>query len=154
MIHDLTVRTRLGSVDLVPFLQRDEGLQAETLEWERKPAALALSDRGWSADRIARATGLKTSAVTELLGTGTVSVPVPVNPARADRSKQARACRFAERIKVDGRWFHPRAPHGTTNGYGNYGCRCTPCTDVHSAACGRYAAKLTTAAGARDADPS
>lgn len=27
-------------------------------------------------------------------------------------------------------------PHGTANGYGNYGCRCAPCTEAHRIACG------------------
>lgn len=28
--------------------------------------------------------------------------------------------------------------HGTTNAYGNYGCRCTPCRKAKSAAPTRY----------------
>lgn len=33
-----------------------------------------------------------------------------------------RKARFAQRYL-----FHPEAPHGTTNGFSNYGCRCPAC---------------------------
>lgn len=40
--------------------------------------------------------------------------------------------RYAERELIDDRWVHPRAEHGTTNGYNNYGCRCAPCSEARS----------------------
>lgn len=136
---DLTARTRLGAADLEPCFRRDRGEQGvEIRDWERKPAALALALMGWSPERIGQATGLHTTAVLELLG-GRPPAPVRA-PARRRRDiKAARARRFAERIKVDGRWFHPRATHGTPSGYTNYGCRCTPCTAAHTSECSRYA---------------
>jgi hypothetical protein len=143
MFTDLTARTRLGAADLEPCFRRDRGEQnVEIRDWERKPAALALALMGWSPERIGQATGLHTPAVIELLGgrpTATVQRPA-VRPRRD--TKAARARRFAERIKkVDGRWFHPRAPHGKPSGYTNYGCRCTPCTAAHTSECSRYARK-------------
>lgn len=32
------------------------------------------------------------------------------------------------RVLKDGRAFHPDAPHASSVGYGNYGCRCTDCS--------------------------
>jgi len=32
----------------------------------------------------------------------------------------------------------PEHVHGSVNGYGNYGCRCRPCTDAHVAKCKVY----------------
>lgn len=47
--------------------------------------------------------------------------------------RAARARRLEKRIQVDGRWFHPDAPHGSDNGYNAYGCRCLECRTVHAA---------------------
>jgi len=156
MFPTATARTRLGAADLEPFRRRDAGdKDVEIRTWERKPAALALADEGWTPERIAHATGLHSTDVIELLG-GRPAATVQ-RPARPSRGvKAARARRFAERIEVDGRPFHPRAPHGTPNGYGNYGCRCTPCTSAHTGKCARYAATLTTVqhGGGVGADPS
>lgn len=44
------------------------------------------------------------------------------------RRIRLRAETFARRVTVDGRLFHPDAPHGTHGGYCNYGCRCKDCT--------------------------
>jgi hypothetical protein len=132
---DLTARTRLGAADLEPCFRRDRGEQGiEIRDWERKPAALALALMGWSPERIGQATGLQTPAVIDLLdGRPAVApAPQPVAPTRTEHRRRARALRFAERITVNGRAFHPRAPHGTPNGYGNYGCRCIPCRAAHS----------------------
>lgn len=44
----------------------------------------------------------------------------------------------AQRILMDGRPFHPHAPHGTVNGYSYYGCGCAECTAAQSFANRRY----------------
>lgn len=44
---------------------------------------------------------------------------------RAETKKQNRA----ERELIDGVLVHPYAPHGTSNGYNWYGCKCRPCKD-------------------------
>lgn len=36
--------------------------------------------------------------------------------------------------KVNGKNFHPNAPHGTTNGYNNYRCRCAECQHANKLA--------------------
>lgn len=50
-----------------------------------------------------------------------------VNTARVLRRK-------AERLRE----IPPDRVHGTRGGYLNWGCRCRPCTDAHSAACAAY----------------
>ena len=129
MIADLTIRTRLGAVDLVPFLRRDEGQHGvELLDWERRPAVLALTDRGWHPERIAHATGLRVGDVHDVLADRD---PSP-EPKPVQSWSEKRASRWAERILVDGRMVHPDAPHGTTTGYAHWGCRCIPCGDAQS----------------------
>jgi hypothetical protein len=129
MIADLTIRTRLGAVDLVPFLRRDEGQHGvELLDWERRPAVLALTDRGWHAERIAHATGLRVADVHDVLA-GVETLP----EARSVQSwTEKRARRKAERILIDDVPVHPDAPHGTTTGYTHWSCRCIPCGDAQS----------------------
>lgn len=69
ILPDLTAKTPLGAVDLVPFLRRDAGTHgAEMREWERAPAALALARIGWHPERIGKAVGLSSGRVHELLG--------------------------------------------------------------------------------------
>lgn len=52
--------------------------------------------------------------------------------ANTDRAR-ARRQRLRElRQFVGGRWISPYAEHGTLNGYGNWQCRCWPCTDAHT----------------------
>lgn len=135
MIPDLTVRTRLGVVDLVPFLRRDEGdKNAQLCDWEKKPAVLALDKRGWERERIVHATGLRSDDVDAVLsGAGTIR-EFPPAPAETEAQKQStvRRQRAAERVMVSGRWHHPRAPHGTLTGYKHWCCRCEPCSDVYS----------------------
>lgn len=38
------------------------------------------------------------------------------------------------------------APHGKVSTYRNWGCRCAPCTEVHSKSCSDYYAKRVRAA--------
>src|SRR5256885_704702 len=43
----------------------------------------------------------------------------------------------------DGQPLAPDDPrHGTTNGYGNLGCRCTPCTEAHRQNHAAYMARV------------
>src|SRR5690349_20523265 len=48
----------------------------------------------------------------------------------AQHNRTTRQNVLAERYKVDGRWFHPRAPHGEVKGARYYGCNCVPCGKV------------------------
>lgn len=48
--------------------------------------------------------------------------------AHAGAQKSFRAKRYAARVLLWGRLYHPDAPHGTKGGYTNYGCRCTGCS--------------------------
>jgi len=48
--------------------------------------------------------------------------------------QEQREQRRAECVWINGRPFHPRAKHGTENGYSHYGCGCRECTDAYSAA--------------------
>jgi hypothetical protein len=41
--------------------------------------------------------------------------------------------RRAERVMVEGKLVHLRAPHGRPTGYSNYGCRCGECTAAWTA---------------------
>jgi DNA-binding transcriptional MerR regulator len=68
-LSTLTARNALGSADLLPCFRRDEGAKkVEVLDWERRPAALALAALpGWGVDRVARATGLRNEEVREVL---------------------------------------------------------------------------------------
>lgn len=52
-----------------------------------------------------------------------------VNTRRCTRNRVAR---IAERVTIGGRKVHPRAPHGTDNGYLNYYCRCSLCVAAGS----------------------
>lgn len=136
---ELTVKTRLGTVDLLPFLRRDAGqLGVVMYEWERRPAALALHERGWTQERIGGCTRRR-----------------PVRPSDPNDIYRRR---LAQRTVVNGRWYHPGAPHGR-NGYTNFGCRCTTCTDASSAARRAWGAKARerkrgSRQEAHDANPS
>ena len=57
---------------------------------------------------------------------------IPGQPRTAEyRTKLRKAQLFSRRVLRDGRAYAPDAPnHGTTNGYGKYGCRCEPCCDA------------------------
>jgi hypothetical protein len=135
MFQDLTIRTRLGAVDLVPFLRRDEGATGvEVREWERRPAALALTERGWHPERIAYATGLRVTDVQETLDGWAPPAPGPKRISPALYQKGLRARRLAERVLVDGHLVHPDAKHGTPAGVKHYGCNCGPCRATKRAA--------------------
>lgn len=124
MIPDLTVRTRLGVVDLVPFMRRDEGdKEVQLRDWEKGPAVIALDELGWHQERIAHATGLHGDAIRDVLEG---REPEPEPKPQLSR-EEIRDRRMAERVNVDGRWVHPDAPHGKTSGYTHWGCRCPLC---------------------------
>ena len=65
--------------------------------------------------------------------------------------------RRLERVQVDGAWYHPRAPHGTLDGYTNWGCRCAPCRQAMRDYQQDYRARRTESApadeGAADISP-
>ena len=68
MIPDLTYRTRLGAVDLVPMLRRAEGdYSAPIPDGEREAGALALHGLGWSVEQIHRATGLNSIDIRDII---------------------------------------------------------------------------------------
>jgi hypothetical protein len=137
MIADLTIRTRLGAVDLVPFMRRDEGVKdVELCDWERKPAALALHERGWDRERIVHATGLRADDVDAVLS-GAEVPEAQKKPIVWGHQQQAsvRLRRAAERVLVDGRMVHPDAPHGEMSGYKHWCCRCEPGSTVYSIHC-------------------
>lgn len=139
ILPDLTAKTPLGAVDLVPFLRRDAGaLGVAMREWERAPAALALARMGWHPERIGHAVGLSSGRVHELLGDHEVRRTERHRKAaaRAEHTatwRQAQARRFAGRVEVGGRLIHPLAPrHGHHSIYTSWGCRCVPCSRAHS----------------------
>jgi hypothetical protein len=53
---------------------------------------------------------------------------------RDANSLKGHEARYAERELDGDRWVHPRAEHGTANGYNNYGCRCAPCSAAQAGA--------------------
>lgn len=49
-----------------------------------------------------------------------------------DNSTKYRYARYEKRVEIDGRLVAVEAPrHGVTSSYGNWGCRCVPCTEAH-----------------------
>lgn len=57
--------------------------------------------------------------------------------AHMTRMRAERAARLARRVLVDGRLVAPVPPekHGKATTYGNWGCRCEPCTQANNAGC-------------------
>ena len=129
MLDDLTVRTRYGAVDLVPFLRRDAGEESELPDWEKPAAAVALRGRGWTIHRVARAVGLSHESVQEVLD-GRWRPARPANPESLVELSR-RENRRAGRVMCECRWVHPDAPHGKSSSYKNWGCQCGPCTEAH-----------------------
>lgn len=54
--------------------------------------------------------------------------------AASARRRRLRRARRAERVLIDGRLVHPKAPHGTAGGMQNWGCQCDPCRTANSVA--------------------
>ncbi|PRY56483.1 hypothetical protein [Glycomyces artemisiae] len=88
-LPNMTVRTPLGSADLVPFLRRDARLpDVELRDWEREPAALALSARrGWGIERVAHATGMDRDRLRELLAEHAPHLLPAPKPEEAPRGR-------------------------------------------------------------------
>lgn len=130
MLDDLTVRTRYGAVDLVPFLRRDVGEDVDLLDWEKPAATLALHGRGWTIHRVARAVGLSHEVVQKILDGRWRPARPSTEASLAERDRRER--RRAERVMVDGRLVHPDAPHGEPRAQKNWSCQCLPCTDANA----------------------
>lgn len=124
LFASLTIRTELGSVDMVALQRIDAGDESVSLpEWERKAAVLALHRKGWPLYRISKVTSLNNETVTDLIRKYCPE-DLPETPEEQDTYRR----RLAERVLIDGRMVHPRAPHGKKTGYVHWGCRCDPCT--------------------------
>lgn len=150
MLPGLTVRNRYGSADLVPFLRRAAGQKAALLDWEKPAGVIALDALGWDTYRISRAVGMNRDRVEEILSGGhQPKLEVRDSQRQAPEAdlddeeqrrlllkrqqvQRNRSARLAERVMRDGRWFHPRAPHGDPHTYNNWGCHCTPCAEAYS----------------------
>lgn len=149
MIPDFTVRNRYGSADLIPFLRRDAGNEVELLDWEKPAAALEFHARGWHPHRISRACGLSPETLQAVLsGRYRASAAVDRSIALADRSeveRERRIRRMAGRVRVDGSWYHPDAPHGSPGASSNWGCYCGPCRGAHAKRVRDYRRKEATA---------
>lgn len=130
MPADLTVRTRYGAVDLVPFLRRDAGENAPVCDWEKPGAVVELYRRGWTVHRVARAVGLSHEVVQEILDGRWRPARPSTEASLAERDRRER--RRAERVMVDGRLVHPDAPHGEPRAQKNWSCQCLPCTDANA----------------------
>lgn len=120
----LTVRTEVGSVDMVAVLRRATGEDVEIHEWERDAAVLALYRRQWPTYRISQVTGVNPASVNDLLALYCPTFTPDEAVVLPDRYRR----RQAERVFLDGRWVHPEAPHGEKSGYVHWACRCVPCT--------------------------
>jgi len=135
----MTMRTPAGPVDLVPLQRRLEGdKDAVVVDDERDAAVLALTHMGVPATLITRALNMAHRDVTGILserGMKPVFAPEVFawTGVAQTSSSQRRAKRLAERIVVDGRPFHPEAPHGTELAYTEYGCHCGLCRAAHAA---------------------
>lgn len=133
MLQDLTVRTPRGSVDLVPYLRRLGVLPGPDapMTWGEGPAAMvALRDRGYTDEEIARAVNSSSVRVREVLARADDPAPSVERVSSTDPAQRARQDRErlrAERVLDGDRWVHPDAPHGTPSGAARYGCQCVPC---------------------------
>ncbi|USC16997.1 hypothetical protein [Rhodococcus sp. 11-3] len=57
----------------------------------------------------------------------------------AARQREWRQRRYSERVPgVNGKPFHPDAPHGRFTAYVNFGCRCQDCADANTRVQHRY----------------
>jgi hypothetical protein len=136
----MTMYTPAGPVDLVPLNRRLEGLRADVVEDERPAAILALTHLGHPVERIAKVLNMHPARVREVLASrGMAEVPADsesiawTGVAYTSAAKR-RAKRRAGLVEVDGRPFHPEAPHGSNYAYTDFGCHCKPCQLAHAAA--------------------
>lgn len=57
---------------------------------------------------------------------------MPCRVKASDRTTTYQAKRRAGRIPgLNGRWWHPDAPHGRVTGYVGWGCLCDDCTEAY-----------------------
>ncbi len=93
-----------------------------TRDRARRTVAHFAADAGECADLLAMlGIGPEQSAVE----------PVPTEGQRkASYYREVKERRRGERVEIDGRLVHPKAPHGTGNGYRWYLCRCEPCAEA------------------------
>lgn len=135
----MTMRTSAGPVDLVPLYRRLDGdMEVRVVDDERDAAVLALTHLEVPITQITRILHMAHRDVQEVLrqrGMEPVYVPelFAWTGVAQTSSKQRRAKRLAERIEVDGRPFHPTAPHGTELAYTEFGCHCHRCRPAHAA---------------------
>lgn len=137
----MTMYTPAGPVDLVPLQRRLEGEKGVPVaEDERDAAVLALTHLGHTVERIAKVLNVHQARAREVLASrGMAEVPANSEPiawtgvAYTSAAKR-RAKRRAGLIEVDGRPFHPDAPHGTNHAYTDFGCHCKPCQLAHAKA--------------------
>jgi len=153
-MRDMTVRTVYGAVDMVPLLRRLDGdMSAPIPDWERDGGVVALTEMGYPTYAIMRVLGMSGAAVLDVLakcGMEPHSAPEQIawTGVAQTSSAQRRAKRLAERVEVDGRPFHPEAPHGTDLAYTDYGCHCGPCRAAHTAKLAQDRAKKKMRAAA------
>lgn len=120
---DLTVRNELGSVDMVVVARRLQGDKTvEVPDFERKAAALELLRRGLPVHDIKQRISINPDTLAQI---------VAMFGQREVTDLYHR--RLAERVRINGRWVHPAAPHGKRQGYVSFGCRCWPCTTANMA---------------------
>jgi hypothetical protein len=135
----MTMRTPAGPVDLVPLYRRLDGdMEVRVVDDERDAAVLALTHIEVPITQITRVLHMAHRDVLGILeqhGMEPVYVPelFAWTGVAQTSSKQRRTKRLAERIEVDGRPFHPHAPHGTELGYTEFGCHCHECRPAHAA---------------------
>jgi len=135
----MTMSTPEGPVDMVPLQRRLEGDKTTPIVDDERPAAiLALTHLGVSMDHIHRVLNMAHRDVKAVLlkhGMEPIYPPKEIawTGVAQTSSKQRRTQRLAERIEVDGRPYHPEAPHGSELAYTEYGCHCQADRDAHAA---------------------
>lgn len=125
----LTAYTPAGHVDMVVVDRILEGDRtARVAPGERRAAILALSSLGMPVDRIAMALNIhKASALEVVTAFMEGRDPAPLMSSYTVDRRDRRERRRSERRLVDGCLVHPEAKHGTSLGYREFGCECSPC---------------------------
>lgn len=131
-----TAVTPLGTVDMVPFLRRMQGLDAMIPDFELDAGIIALNASGIEGWRIATALHMSGETVNAVLSGRLRHVHPELAPrSNSDKYQRQRALverRRAERVLIDGRLVHPRCEHGKNSSYIGYTCRCVPCERAHA----------------------
>jgi hypothetical protein len=137
----MTMRTPAGPVDLVPLMRRLDGDKtAVIVDFERDAAVLALTHLGVATHIVHGIVNTSYEVTRALLKKHGMQPILMDNKGEIawtgvaqTSSKQRRDARLAQRIEVDGRPFHPDAPHGTELAYTEFGCHCPKCRSAHAA---------------------